>query len=188
MPINPTSRWYVPLSLLALLLGGIWTFASAASPGETSAGLIRAPQAGFLAPDFSLNTFDGEQLSLSGFRGQPVLVNLWASWCGPCTAEMPAIQRVYERYQDQGFTVLAVNMTSQDSEAAAAAFVAEHALTFPVLLDVQGEVARLYENRALPSSFFVDRNGVIREVVVGGPMAEALLQTRVEQLFNYTEP
>ena len=183
MPLNPNNRWFTHLSVLALLLGGLWAWTRAAAPGETSAGLIPAPQAGFLAPGFTLQTLTGEQLSLSDFRGRPVLINLWASWCGPCRAEMPAIQRVYDRYRQDGFTVLAVNMTAQDSEAAAAAFAAEYGLNFPILLDREGEVARLYENRALPSSFFVDEKGIIQEVVLGGPMAEALLRTRVEQLF-----
>ncbi len=170
-----------------LLAGAVWIWLSAAPGEQTTAGLIPAPQAGFLAPDFTLENAGGVLITLSDFRGKPVLVNLWASWCGPCRQEMPAIQRTFDAYKARGFTVLAVNVTSQDSEAAAMQFVEEHELTFPILLDRTGEVAALYENRALPSSFFVDPNGVIREVIIGGPMAEALLASRVQQLLTSGE-
>ncbi|MGH2581636.1 MAG: peroxiredoxin family protein, partial [Anaerolineales bacterium] len=144
------------------------------------------PAEGFLAPDFTLETLAGDQVTLSGLRGQVVLVNLWASWCGPCRAEMPAIQQIYEQYRDRGFTVLGVNLTNQDSRAAAQAFVDEFGLTFPILLDTDGSVAAAYRLRSLPSSYFIDRNGVIQKVVLGGPMAEALVQTQVEQLLGLT--
>lgn len=170
-------------SLLALALGAAWIWLSAADPGAATAGRIPAPQAGFLAPDFTLVGTDGAAYTLSGLRGRPILINLWASWCAPCRAEMPAIQRLHEEFQAQGLLVLAVNMTSQDDETAARLFAEEYGLTFPILLDLDGEVGRLYQNRALPSSYFVDPNGVIQEVVIGGPMAEALLRTRVENLF-----
>ena len=97
---------------------------------------------------------------------------------------MPAMQAMYEEYSEKGFTILAVNSTIQDSQSAAAAFVAEHNLTFPILLDVDGEVSRLYQVSALPSSFFVLPDGTIQEVVIGGPMAEALLRTRIESLLK----
>ncbi len=152
---------------------------SAIPTEATTAGRIPAPRQGFLAPTFELETLDGELLSLASLRGQVVLVNLWASWCPPCRAEMPAIQALYEEYQDQGFVVLAVNMTFQDSLSAAAAFVQEYGLTFPILLDRSGEVGRLYHMRALPSTFILDREGMIREVVVGGPMSELTLRSMV---------
>lgn len=170
------------LGPVVLLTGLLWIWLSAVPAGGTTSGKIPAPQSGFLAPDFTLETSAGEIITLSELRGRPILINLWASWCGPCRQEMPAIQRTFEMYQDRGFTVLAVNVTAQDNESAALAFVKEYGLTFPILMDREGDVARIYENRALPSSFFVDRDGVIREVVIGGPMAEALLVTRVQSL------
>lgn len=179
--MNPGQKYYLPFSAALLAVGALWIFLSAAPPGETTAGRIPAPQTGFLAPDFTLQSASGESVTLSDLRGRPVLVNLWASWCGPCRAEMPAMQRLHEAYGDD-FVILAVNMTAQDSQTAALAFAAEYGLTFPILFDPSGEVGRLYENRALPSSYFVDRDGVIREVVIGGPMAEAFLITRVETL------
>ena len=100
---------------------------------------------------------------------------------------MPAIEAVYNAFKDQGFTVLAVNATNQDDREAAVQFVETHKLTFPILLDLSGEVSRQYELRALPSTFFVDEKGIIQEVVIGGPMAEALLLSRVQELIEGAE-
>ena len=97
---------------------------------------------------------------------------------------MPTLQKLYEEYKDQGLVVLAVNSTAQDDPQAIAPFVAEYGLTFPILLDTKNEVGRAYQLRSLPSSFFIGRDGVIREVVIGGPMAEALLRTRIEEILK----
>ncbi len=182
MPIS--ARGSFPLfATLALLLGAAWLVVSTPDL-ETFAQANSLPQKGFLAPNFTLNTLDGKAITLSDLRGHVVLVNLWASWCGPCRAEMPAMQRVYEIYRDQGFQVLAINVTYQDSQAAARAFVDEFDLTYPVLLDPDGQVSSLYLLRSLPTSFFIDAEGVIQEIVIGGPMAEALLTIRVEELLE----
>jgi thiol-disulfide isomerase/thioredoxin len=114
------------------------------------------------------------------------MINLWASWCPPCRAEMPAIEKVYQAYKDRGLVVLAVNTTFQDNEADAAAFVREFGLTFLIPLDRDGSVSKRYQLRGLPSTFFVDRNGIIRSVVIGGPMSEALIQSNVEGLLKET--
>ena len=97
---------------------------------------------------------------------------------------MPAIQKVYDEFQDQGFFVLAVNSTNQDNLGDAITFAQIRKLTFPILLDKDGSVSDLYEVRSLPTTFFVDPQGIIQEVVIGGPMSEALLQIRVEQLME----
>jgi peroxiredoxin len=97
--------------------------------------------------------------------------------------EMPAMQQVYDAYKDQGFTIVAVNATFQDSAADAQDFATELGLDFPIVLDVDGETADLYQLRSLPSSFFIDQDGQIREVVVGS-MSESLLRVRVEQLLK----
>lgn len=180
---NFSKRYFELIAISVLLLGGVWIFASRLPTSEAERAQA-VPQAGFSAPDFTLNSLSGETVTLSELRGHPVLVNLWASWCGPCRAEMPAIQNVYDQFRDQGFVVLAVNVTLQDSLKAAQGFVDEFGFTYPVLLDVDGQVASLYLLRAFPSSYFIDANGIIQEVVLGGPMNEALLITRVEQLFG----
>ena len=167
-----------------LLTGLAWVFVSADRGGSSTAGKIPAPREGFLAPDFSLQTPQGETITLSDLRGQAVLVNLWATWCPPCRAEMPAVQKLYHEYKDQGFVVLAVNMTYQDDPSAVVPFTQEYNLTFPILIEDTGDVARNYELRSLPSSFFIDRQGFIQEVVIGGPMSEALLRTRIEAILQ----
>lgn len=169
---------------IILLLGLIWILASADKIVISTSENIPAPQQGFLAPDFELKTPAGETIKLSDLRGQAVLINLWATWCPPCRAEMQTIEKVYNEYKEQGFTVLAVNMTYQDDPLAVVPFLDEQGLTFPVLLDETGEMAHAYQLRSLPSSFFVDRDGIINEVVIGGPMAEALLRTRIEDILR----
>src|SRR5512142_84250 len=169
---------------IILILGLVWILFSADKSGTSTSGRIPAPQVGFLAPDFELKTQTGETVKLSDLRGQAVLINLWATWCPPCRAEMRSIEKVYNEYKDQGFTVLAVNMTYQDDASKITPFVNEQGLTFPILLDETGKVANAYQMKSLPSSFFIDRDGMIKEVVIGGPMAEALLRTRVDEILK----
>jgi thiol-disulfide isomerase/thioredoxin len=168
----------------ALSLGLVWIWFSRAPEGSTTAGLIPAPQAGFLAPGFRLAALDGQEIALDELRGKVVLVNVWATWCPPCRAEMPAMQQVYETYREEGFEILAINATAQDTLSSLRPFVGEYDLTFPILLDPKGEATRLYRVRSLPTSFFIGRDGIISEVVVGGPMDEALLRARVEKLLR----
>ena len=172
------------LFFILLAAGFAWILFSADKSGTSTAGKIPAPQTGFLAPEFALKTPEGETIQLSDLRGQPVLVNLWATWCPPCRAEMQTLETVYNDYKDQGFIVLAVNMTSQDDPQAVLPFVTERGLTYPILLDDKGEIAKAYQMKSLPSSFFINRDGTINEVVIGGPMAEALLQTRIEEMMK----
>jgi cytochrome c biogenesis protein CcmG, thiol:disulfide interchange protein DsbE len=174
-------NWTV-FSIFVLVFSAGWIIFSPLPPGSTTGGKIPAPREGFLAPDFSLQNQQGETIQLSDLRGQAVLVNMWASWCGPCKAEMPAMQEVYEEYSDRGFTILAVNTTFQDDRDGALSFARGLGLTFPILFDLDGAVSQKYQVRAMPTSFFVDQEGIIRRVVFGGPMSEALLRTEIERL------
>jgi peroxiredoxin len=123
----------------------------------------RTPQ---VAPDFALPDLEGQAVRLSAYRGHVVLVNLWATWCPPCRDEMPSMERLYQRLKDKGFVLLAV---SEDEGAAAAvkAFVQQMRVTFPVLLDPDGDVGRKYEVWGFPESFLVDRDGRVVERVIG---------------------
>ena len=150
--MQQTPRRFLFLILLAASFA--WILFSVDKSGTSTAGKIPAPKTGFLAPDFALKTLEGETIQLSDLRGQPVLVNLWATWCPPCRAEMQTLETVYNDYKDQGFTVLAVNMTSQDDPHAVLPFVTERGLTYPILLDDKGEIAKAYQMKSLPSSFF----------------------------------
>ncbi len=180
--MQPTQRRITYLLILAL--GLAWIFVSADRSRTSTSGKIPAPQQGFLAPDFELKTPTGENVKLADLRGQAVLVNLWATWCPPCRAEMQTIEKVYRDYKDQGFTVLAVNMTHQDNPLAVVPFTEKLRLTFPILLDETGMVANAYQLQSLPSSYFIRRDGIINEVVIGGPMSEALLRTRIEDILK----
>jgi cytochrome c biogenesis protein CcmG, thiol:disulfide interchange protein DsbE len=172
------------LYAVILLAGWVWIFASADKTTSATAGRIPAPQKGFLAPEFKLETSDGQSIALSDDRGKAVLVNVWATWCPPCRAEMPTIEKIYQEYQNQGLVVLGVDSTIQDDPTAIAPFVKQYDITFPILLDINGEASDLYELRSLPTSFFIGRDGVIKEVVVGGPMSEALLRTNIEEIMK----
>ena len=116
-------RWF-PFTTLVLLAGLAWTFVSRVPSGGEMQGQIASPRVGFAAPDFTLELLGGGQVTLSELRGKAVVVNLWASWCPPCRAEMPALQSFYEENRARGLEVVAVNTTFQDSKSEAAAFVA----------------------------------------------------------------
>jgi len=177
-------RSHILLSVVILLLGAVWIGITASFYSSTTNTLIPAPKEGFLAPDFVLETIIGEPYQLSGYQGQIVLINFWASWCPPCKAEMPAMERVYRDYRNRGFVILAVNTTYQDNITTANEFALENGLTFPILMDLNGLVTGQYQVHSFPSSFFIDKNGLVDEVVIGGPMAEALLRSRVESLLQ----
>ena len=171
--------------IVVLSLGIGWTFLSRLPATSAYSGQQPAsPRQGFAAPDFTLDLLGGGEVTLSDLIGKPVMINLWASWCPPCRAEMPAIQKVYQDYQDLGLIILGVNTTNQDNEADAAAFVRQYGLTFPIPLDRDGSVSVLYDLRGLPTTFFIDRKGIIRSVVVGGPMSEAVIRSNVEALLK----
>jgi peroxiredoxin len=175
-------RWRA-IALAVLLVGAGWTWLSRVAEPIAS-NRTPNPQEGFPAPEFQLDSLSDGRVSLSTYRSQVVVINLWASWCGPCRAEMPMIQRVYAAERNRGLVVLAVNGTFQDSEPAARAFATQYGLTFPILLDRDGAVSRRYQLRALPSTYVVDRRGIIRAVVFGGPMSEAFFRSTVDPLLQ----
>lgn len=176
-------RW-LAFSLVILTAAAAWTAVSAVPDRATTAGRIPSPRPGFLAPDFDLTTLAGDTVGLAEYRGSVVVVNFWASWCPPCRAEMPDLREVYEANRERGLEILAVNVAYQDNREAAGRFMEEFRLPFPIPLDTSGEVAKLYLIRALPTTFFIDRQGVIREVIIGGPMSTTTLQTTVENLLQ----
>lgn len=114
------------------------------------------------APDFTLKSLEGSNLRLEEYRGQVVLINFWASWCGPCRQEMPLLDRLHQRYVDTGFAVLGINVEGE--EAPARELIDRIPVTFPVLIDEGQLVSELYKLEAMPSTVVVDRDGVVRYI------------------------
>ena len=164
-------KWaiFVILTVITLTIGVIVVpaiFPRGQSPQENSSAT--SPWIGRQAPDFTLPTLDSAQVSLSQFRGRPVLINFWATWCLPCREEMPELVREYETHKDEGLMILGLNLTISDSVPDVQAFVDEFDITFPILLDEDGAVAeRLYRIPGLPASIFINRDGTIERFQVG---------------------
>lgn len=124
------------------------------------------------APDFELKTLDGKNFRLSDLRGKKILLNFWASWCGPCQEEMPELQKTYEKLHTQGVEIIAVNLTTDgETIQSVRAFAKSFNLTIPIPLDINGEVQKKYQIYGIPTSFFIDKNGTIRSKYFG-PMTE----------------
>lgn len=139
-----------------------------------------APEVGNLAPDFQLSTLDGQSVSLSDFRGRPVLVNFWASWCGPCRYEMPFLQRIHEEQAANGLVVLGVNLGESPDEIRE--FMADFGLSFTMLLDSRQDVALMYNVRGIPTTLLIDEDGVIRYRKVGAFATMKELETALGKI------
>ena len=175
---------HLTAAAFVLVVGVLFVRQQLASPlsepgGEVRRGPLdeRTVETGQPAPDFALESrAPGETLRLSDFRGQVVVLNFWASWCGPCRQEMPEFQAEYARHSaGSDLTILAVNALSLDSRRDADRFIEEMQVTFPVAYDETGAVADRYRVRGLPSTFFIDRAGVVRAATFG-PVFGGLLE------------
>ncbi len=169
----------MPAAIRAAVLGLAAALLVAA--GCTPMGSV-GNQEGNVAADFSLATLDGGAGNLRDYRGKVVVLNFWASWCGPCRAEMPDMQAVYSELRDKGLAVVGVNQG--ESHDTVTAFAREFGLTFPILFDESQSVARKYGVRSYPTTFIVDRDGVIRNVIVGGPLTRTAIRREVEGLLR----
>jgi peroxiredoxin len=176
-------KWWL-FTFLILTISAAWIFFSAPDSDEIQTWQTTAPAVGFSAPNFELTTAKADRLRLSEQIGAPVVINFWASWCGPCRAEMPALQATYERYAEKGLVIVGVNATATDSVAKATEFAALNGVNFPIVFDHENAVNTAYQVRSLPTTFFINAEGVIEEIVIGGPLSEALLQTRIEALLK----
>ena len=158
-------------------LGGIATVARETAAAENAADAASETKArGSEAPDFTVYDLEGNAHQLSDFRGKPVLLNFWASWCGPCQKEMPDFQEFYESYGDQVNFVI-VNLTDgrRETVETASAFIAEKGYTFPVFYDTGREAAVKYGISSVPMSFFIDAEGYF-VTWVRGALNAAMLQ------------
>lgn len=147
------------------------TFDSEKIPGAD----LSEVQEGNPAPDFELTTLDGETVKLSDYKGKKVILNFWASWCPPCKAEMPHMQKFYAENKDNNIEVLAVNLTNIDSgESEIQKFVDDYGLTFQIPLDTEGMIGTRYQAFTLPTSYILDTNGIITKKIIG-PMDENMM-------------
>ncbi|MGM0897773.1 MAG: peroxiredoxin family protein [Bacillota bacterium] len=137
---------------------------------------------GELAPDFELTTLKGEEMRLSDYRGKAVILNFWATWCPPCRAEMPHMQTFYEKQQGNDVEVVAVNLTTEDRGMAEIEnFVEEFGLSFPIPMDIDGEVGSLYQAFSIPTSYVIDREGRVLHKIVG-PMDEEMMNGFIDEI------
>ena len=180
------AKWRRALPLIAsllaivigiLLIGGpafLASLPSASTPALQSGMRSNMPQEGETAPDFELSTLDGRQVRLSALRGSPVLINFWATWCGPCKQEMPLIVEQYNWNKGRGLRVLAIDTLANDNIDDMQAFAKKFNMNFDVLVDKTDAVAGGWQVMGLPTTFFVKPDGTIAKVHVGQMTADQL--------------
>jgi peroxiredoxin len=158
------------------------------SEAEMQNGGMSAPNApdglkvGEKAPDFTLQTLEGETVKLSDYRGKKVFLNYWATWCPPCREEMPEMQRFHEAYKDE-VVILAVNGTgSEKSREDVRKFVEERDFTFPILMDKELEINQMYQIISIPTTYFIGTDGVIQEPRIVGPMTYKVMKDKKDAL------
>jgi thiol-disulfide isomerase/thioredoxin len=150
---------------------------------KNSVDLEVKPEVGHRAPDFTLETLNGETIKLSELKDTPVLINFWATWCGACREEMPILQKAQEKYLNR-VKILAINLAnSERSLKEVKEYLKDNQLTFTVPLDKDGSVADSYRVRAIPTSFFIDKNGVIKAKFIG-TMSEEVLEENVAKILD----
>jgi len=140
----------------------------------------RVPVVGTPAEDFQLVDLNGNPQRLGDYRGKVVLLNFWATWCKPCTTEMPAMQRTYDKLREKGFVVLAVNELEDETEVRE--HIRQFGHTFLVLMDRDNKVANQFGVYGLPVSFFIDERGVVREYIKGGLLTEQKIYEVVSRM------
>jgi thiol-disulfide isomerase/thioredoxin len=152
-------------AILALFLPGCQQ--DSHSSGATAIANEEAPRIGYLAPNFRLTNLHGEEVSMASLEGKVVLVNFWATWCGPCRDEMPSMETLYHDYKGKGFEILAIS-SDMDGAPAVQPFVKKLGLSYPILLDTDFRVDDKYLIQSVPTTVLVDKNGFITRRVVGG--------------------
>jgi thiol-disulfide isomerase/thioredoxin len=166
-------------------LGGLATTPPETEPPTEAATLPpETTEPDYSAPDFTMLDKDGNQVKLSDFFGKPIILNFWASWCGPCKSEMPDIQEFYEKYGEK-VHFLIVNCTdgSRETLDTAKAFIEDSGYTFPVYFDTTSMGAYTYGASSIPLTFFIDANGDLMAYYMGA-MSESILQQGVDLIYT----
>ena len=175
--------WVLLLAVMAFGVGcdtGLTEGSPEQGAGQTVAFQKSRPTIGAPAEEFKLIDLEGKWLSLADYKGKVVLLNFWATWCGPCRVEMPSMEILYQDMKDKGFEILAISSDHQGS-VITRPFVEAKALTFPILHDADYRVSGAYGIRTLPMSYLIDRQGTLRHRVFGArdwnsPEARELIQ------------
>ncbi|MGB1250080.1 MAG: TlpA family protein disulfide reductase [Candidatus Promineifilaceae bacterium] len=176
----PKTRFGWSVSFIACLLFGLYWIDASQMRGtdvmlDASAEFAAI---GYTAPDFQLTSLDAEIIQLAQKQGKPILLNFWATWCGPCRAEMPALQRISAEFSE---TALVIGVNQGEQTLPVIEFANEFGISYPILLDQDNTISRLYRVRSLPTTYFIDANGVIRNQLIG-TASEAVLSSRLENL------
>ncbi len=140
------------------------------------------PQVGDPAPDFQLQDLDGNTISLSSLRGSPVMLNFWATWCGYCVEEMPLIEEVYQGWAGKPPSVVILAIDIKESLSKVRSFMEDYNLSFTALLDSDGSVAEKYGVRAIPTSFFIDKDGIVQDVKIGSFQSVAEIEDSLRKV------
>lgn len=183
--ITRTILTVAAVGILAFIAVGLLhpntTPTASSNPASSSSNAPVGLQVGDAAPNFTLAMLDGKKVSLSDYRGKPVMLNFWYATCPGCLAEIPGMQKFYASQQAAGkdFVILGVN--SVDDAQTAQQFVQDEGMTYQVVLDDNQRVATLYNLGATPTSYFIDRQGIIRATVVG-PVDDTTLQQKVTEI------
>ena len=185
MMLKKWKKWKILVFCMLIITVTILSFGcdSGGSNGGTNGGQLPAP--GRQAPDFSLNNLNGEEISLKDFRGHPVMLNFWATWCYPCRFEMPFIQEIYEDpdWKDTGLVIVAVNMGESRDDVEG--FMSDNDLSFEVLLDSAYNIAQAYNIRSIPTTLFIDKDGIIDHIDIGPfPSVRAIEERLLSLVFK----
>ena len=204
-------RVVYPLLVITAIAAAIWWLGYRSDGGTTSSsgqrhgpvdlpadlmpvGMQVQAKEGALAPDFLLETLEGNDLRLSDFRGQPVVVNFWATWCTSCREEIPQLVVAYDRFRDDGLEIIAVDL--QESDSIVRSYAQDFGMEFPIVMDRDGRVADRYRLLGVPTTFFIDREGLVRSVFTGpfleegqgttaqGAIGGSELEKRIEEILG----
>jgi peroxiredoxin len=139
-------------------------------------------KAGDKPPEFRLLGLDGSSHDLSEYKGKPLILNFWGTWCPPCRDEMPAFQTIYDKWKDKGVQLVGINLSEE--KLSVSNFAEEVGAKFPILLDRNKQIEKKYGLKQYPTTFFISADGKIQDIVIGGPMSETDIQTRIVKLMN----
>ena len=142
--------------------------------------VTQSPQVGNPAPNFQFQDPDGYASSLTALQGRPVLLNFWATWCGPCRSEMPYIQAIHEEWPEAELVLLAINLG--ESSSTVEDFMQSNNLSFTVLLDTTQVVAQEYSITGIPTTFFIDKDGIIQDKVIGAFQNKTQIENRLSKI------